>query len=157
MPQDRTCCLMALSFGIALAAAGCRSLSASPSTLPAEGPQPTEATPAPTLFPPDSDTPAAGICAEYEIDGVTIEIVMEGPPTPRCVVIAPSQRLEVINRTTTVVEARFAQNEFALQPDGALFIDRPFGAYLTPGVHHVRISGGVGNAPGLWLQADQQS
>jgi len=154
MPQDRTSCLMALFLGIALAAAGCSSPSASPSTLPAEGPQPTEVTPAPTLFPPDSDTPAAGICAEYETDVVTIEIVVEGPPTPRCVVIAPSQRLEVINRTTAAVEARFAQNEFALQPDETYFIDRPFGAYLAPGVHNLRISGGVGNAPELWLQAD---
>jgi hypothetical protein len=154
MPQDRTSRLLALLFGVALAAAGCSSPSASPSTLPAEGPQPTEVTRAPALFPPDRDMPAAGICAVYETDVVTIEIVLEGPPTPRCVVIAPSQRLEVINRTTTAVEAGLAQNEFALQPHETRLIDRPFGAYLAPGVHNVRISRGAGSAPELWLQAD---
>ena len=154
MPQDRTCTLTVLFLVVALAAAGCSSPPASESILPAEGPPLTEVTPAPTLFPPDSDTPAAGICAEYETDVITNEIVVEGPPSPRCVVITPSQRLEVINRTTAAVEARFAQNEFALQPDETYFIDRPFGVYLAPGVHNLRISGGVGNAPELWLQVD---
>lgn len=79
---------------------------------------------------------------------------------PRCLVVRPDQRLEVVNTSNrfggpgaavTVTMPGFAPRALAI---GARTVfERPFGAYLAPGVHDLRISlyaGGDGTE--IWLK-----
>ncbi|HET9905306.1 MAG TPA: hypothetical protein VFQ23_01655, partial [Anaerolineales bacterium] len=65
-------------------------------------PVPDGASPTPSstgLKPPDSDTPAAGICGDAQSDPVSIVLGMgpDGIPlAPRCIIITPGQRIKLI-------------------------------------------------------------
>ena len=73
--------------------------------------------------------------------------------TPRCLIVRAAQRLRVVNRsdhfgqpgrTVTVTFADFPPR--TLRVGDATIFDRPFGEYLTPGVHvvHISLYGGGG-------------
>lgn len=100
------------------------------------------------LKPPDADQPAAGICDPNAGEVVTVSISTDGP-SPRCVKVAGSQRLQVVNATAAAVQVQLAQFNVQLQPGQAQLLDAPSGSYLAPGVHRLRVIGG--NAPEIWL------
>jgi hypothetical protein len=110
------------------------------------------------LVPPDSDLPAAGICGSAP-GGLAVVEANPDTPQPRCLVVRPDQRLEVVNASDrfrqpgseiTVTMPGFSPRTLAI---GARTVfDRPFGAYLAPGVHQVRISLYPGSGADLWLK-----
>ena len=108
------------------------------------------ATTAPTLIPPDADTPAAGICAETDSEWVTFTVSLE-VPDPRCWQVRPSQRLEIANPTAAAVVVTFAGRDIPTDAGATARIDEPFGSYLAPGVHLIYVAEGSGNLPELWL------
>jgi hypothetical protein len=100
------------------------------------------------LKPPDADQPAAGICDPSAGEVVTVSISTDGP-SPRCVKVIGSQRLQVVNATAAAVQVQLAQFNIQLQPEQAQLFDAPSGSYLAPGVHRLRVIGG--HAPEIWL------
>ena len=108
------------------------------------------ATTAPTLIPPDADTPAAGICAETDSEWVTFTVSLE-VPDPRCWQVRPSQRLEIANPTAAAVVVTFAGRDIPTDAGATARIDEPFGSYLAPGVHFIYVTQGAGNLPEFWL------
>jgi hypothetical protein len=128
-----------------------------PSATPTIAPTPTAAptsapgTPSPTLKPPDSDYPAAGICATAQ-GAFAVVVINPDTPSPRCQHIAADQRLRIINRSGRTSEVRLAHHALTLPPQAEGTIDQPFGDYLAPGVHTLIIStyaGGGGSD--LWF------
>jgi hypothetical protein len=106
------------------------------------------------LLPPDSDAPAAGICAESEGEWATVEIRPD-TPSPRCLKVTPEQQLKVINRTEAIVQIELGPFTLELQPGVEGALEKPFGSYLAPGVHRVRVSPYAG--PELWLDDSPSS
>ena len=91
-------------------------------------------TPSPTLAPPVSDAPAAGICAQAEGEWATVEINAD-VPSPRCLQVTALQKLKVINRTAAALQVRLAGYAISVPAGGEGTIPVPFGSYLAPGVH----------------------
>lgn len=117
-----------------------------PTMIPTES-----ATSAPTLIPPDADTPAAGICGEAGSEWATFVVSLEGPPDPRCWQVRPHQRLEIVNPTGNPVVITFAGRELPIEAGASHRIDEAFGSYLAPGVHFIFVTQGSGNLPEFWL------
>ena len=94
-------------------------------------------TPSPTLAPPVSDAPAAGICAQAEGEWATVEINAD-VPSPRCLQVTALQKLKVVNRTAAAIQVRLAGYSISVPAGGEGTIPVAFGSYLAPGVHSVR-------------------
>ncbi len=118
-----------------------------PTTAPATSTTPPGVATA-TLVPADSDAPAAGICAEAEGEGATVQIAPD-TPSPRCLKVTREQRLKVINGTQAVVQIKLGEFALELQPGIQGSLETPFGEYLAPGVHRLMVSPYAG--PELWL------
>ena len=102
------------------------------------------------LAPPDSQEPAAGICAEGEGAVVSVEINPD-VPSPRCVQVNVGQRIRVLNRTDTAVELKLGYLSARVDP-GAEYTFAPLaGAFLLPGVHVLHAAPYSG--PEIWLVA----
>jgi hypothetical protein len=110
------------------------------------------------LVPADSDLPAAGSCGSAP---GALAVVDANPdtPQPRCLVVRTDQRLEVVNTSDrfqqpgteiTVTMPGFPSRVLAI--GASTVFDRPFGAYLAPGVHRLRISLYSGSGADLWLK-----
>jgi hypothetical protein len=96
-----------------------------------------EQAPLPTpevLATPAAMQPAAGICAEFEGDIVTMTINPD-IPDPRCIDIRPEQKLAVVNHRSETLRVRIGSLETTILPEGQHLFDLPFGDYLAPGVH----------------------
>jgi hypothetical protein len=108
-------------------------------------------TPSPVLQPPDASTPAAGICAHAQGAVARVQINID-TPSPRCELVKPEQRLQVVNTLDRFTTVRLAHFAVRLAPRQALYIDQPFRTYLAPGVHLLAISAYGGSGTALWLQ-----
>ena len=102
-------------------------------------------TPSTALKPPDSDTPASGICPQFDGEIVEITINDPPPPSPRCVQITAEQRLKIINATSAPVRVELAHFNVEIPPAGDTIFDQKVGDYLAPGVHLML------NGPEVWL------
>jgi hypothetical protein len=98
---------------------------------------------------PVADSPAAGICASFEGDQVEVQIYPD-VADPRCVKVRANQKLTLHNQTSKPVEFTLGQFNARIEPGQAYTVDRPFGAYLAPGVHLVLALPYSG--PELWLE-----
>ena len=114
-------------------------------------PSPTPAPATPTLIPPVSQEPAAGICAKAEGEWAVAEINAD-VPSPRCLKVTKQQRLKVTNRTNAVVQVRLGTFEMKLEPGATGTIEAPFGTFLAAGVHRVQTSPYSG--PEVWLSSE---
>ena len=98
------------------------------------------------LKPPDSDTPAAGVCGgPAAADVVTVEFQPD-IPSPRCVRALPSQYLRIVNSTGRAVSVSLGSFQAQLGPGQEASSER-LGTFLAPGVHTIRsnaYSGGAG-------------
>ena len=103
------------------------------------------------LAPPDSATPAAGICPLADGDVVTL-VLERDAPSPRCVAVAGDQRLELVNGTTAGT-VFFGGIRINLATAATVQLDQPFGAFLAPGVHRVQAEQYAGSGPEVWLRA----
>lgn len=115
--------------------------SATASTISAtKGPE--VASPVPVKL-PDSDTPAAGICAETDDGIVQIRILDPPPPDPRCLQVTADQRLSVLNDTENEIRVRLAHYDRLVPPGGETTLELPMGEYLAPGVHSLSPAGEI--------------
>lgn len=103
----------------------------------------------PALFPPDSETPAAGICDLASDNPVEVILTLD-VPSPRCMKLQAGHRLLLINRTGSALVARLAWYEIPLEAGERLLLDVAVGSFLAPGVHNLD-QRGIGNSPALWL------
>ena len=106
---------------VLLALAAC---SAETGTTPAEGDltatpisksTPTSQPVTPSLYPADSQEPAAGICGQAITSPVSLAISAD-VPSPRCIQITPDQALAVSNQMDAALHVRLGGYEFDLLP-----------------------------------------
>lgn len=126
-------------------------------SAPVSGPTavtPTAASPTPTsaLATPYAQEPAAGICASFDGEVVTITL-NTNVPDPRCAKIRPDQTLKVVNKTLSTLQVILGQFRFSVLPGAEHAIDVPFGSYLAVGVHRMEVTPYYGAE--LWLEANQ--
>jgi hypothetical protein len=88
---------------------------------------------------PAAQSPAAGICAGFEVEIVTLTIYPD-IPDPRCVEVTSGQKLRVINRRTEVLHVAIGTFEADILPEGEYTFEVPVGEYLMPGVHVLQVS-----------------
>lgn len=100
------------------------------------------------LATPYAQEPAAGICASFEGEMVTISINPD-IPDPRCSKVRADQKLTVINQTQNTLQVSIGSFNVSLEPGAKTIIDTPFGDYLAPGVHQLQVSPCCGAE--LWL------
>lgn len=130
---------------------------------PADTPSATPATSSPSgnLKPPDSDSPAAGVCPGPSSGEVTIDF-QSGIPSPRCVRVLPDATLRIVNSTAEAVDFELGAFAGTLQPSNAATSDQTVGDFLAPGVHVIMSTaygqgaqfGGSGE---VWLVEDDES
>lgn len=102
------------------------------------------------LKPPDSDTPAAGICGDELGDPVIVILgnTPDGlPKAGRCIAINPAQRIRLINQSNGPFNIKFAEYYINLPVGGEILLDKPVGEYLAFGVHFLPMG------PELWVKA----
>jgi len=110
-----------------------------------------------SLTPSEGDYPAAGFCPEAGGRWVSAQITSiaskdsDGIPMPRCVQVTKRQRLKIINRAGVPIRVTLGPITIRIRPGAEGVFNKPFGSYLAPGVHVVRVSGGH-TGPALWLQ-----
>lgn len=148
-PRSKMVILAILMAGILLSA--CLPAAGAP-TIAA----PTRPAPLPTTSPtpyqratPQSQEPAAGICAGPDGDVQTFTLRAD-TPDPRCMVFSGAQKLRVINETGKTVRVSIGPFAVELAPGGAHLFDAPVGEYLLPGVHLVQVEPCC--SPALWLK-----
>ena len=91
------------------------------------------------LITPVAQSPAAGLCGEFDQDTATI-VINPDIPDPRCAKVHPHQKLKVINMRGESIQVRIGPFEAQI-PDGSSHLfDLPFGEYLAPGVHQLIVS-----------------
>jgi len=103
------------------------------------------------LATPYAQLPAAGICASFEGNLVTVTLNPD-IPDPRCSKVKANQKLEVINHTPNTLQVSIGDFHASLDPGGEVLFDTPFGDYLEEGVHHLQVDPCCG--PELWLEAN---
>jgi hypothetical protein len=91
-----------------------------------------------TLATPIAQSPAAGICADFAEEVVTVTIHPD-ITDPRCSFIHPDQILEVINNRDETITIVIGHLEASLAPGESHLFDLPFGEYLAPGVHRIDV------------------
>jgi hypothetical protein len=108
------------------------------------------ATAAPSLrSTPYASQPAAGICSEVSGDEAVMRLE-PGIPDPRCLIVAPSQHLRVVNHTGSEVQIGIGSYSAALGPGEEQVFQDPFGSYLLPGVHQLAVTPCCGGE--IWLK-----
>ncbi len=101
------------------------------------------------LKPPDSDTPAAGICGEPQENPVNILLGKDPSGLPlagRCIAINTTQRIKLINQSNGPIGIKFAEYNFNLASGEEILLDKPVGEYLAVGVHFLPMG------PELWVK-----
>jgi len=114
-------------------------------TVPATEVQPTPL----QLATPQSQSPAAGICAEPTDDEVVMRLE-PGIPDPRCIIVQAGQRLRVVNHTGGDVTISLGPYSLLLPSNGETVLGPTFGEYLLPGVHSLQVDPCCGGE--LWLK-----
>ena len=108
------------------------------------------------IIQPDSQSPAAGVCAESSSDNfVTIEINKDAP-SPRCQVIAGQQSLRIKNNTDKKVNLWFGdkkQVSFSVEPGKEYEQKPPEGFFMPPGVY--LLHGEPYQGPEIWVGGQQ--
>ncbi len=114
-------------------------------------PRDTNGEPRAELREPDSETPAAPVCAFQEGTTVTFEL-HEGIPAPRCARVLPGQMLAFTNRTDEPISFTFLDHAVRLEPGETKSIDVRAEDYLEPGVHVLAMDFYGGSGPEAWVQ-----
>jgi len=115
------------------------------------------------LVPADSRVPSAGVCAR-SVGSTVIIVINPDTSAPRCTFVRPDQQLKIVNASDSfgqpgqpIAVTLPGGLQRRIRVGGSILIDRPFGAYLAPGVHRMRISLYDGGGPELWLRAPSAS
>lgn len=94
--------------------------------------------------------PAAGICASSAEELVVITLNTD-MPEPRCSKVTASQKLTVVNKTLSTLHVSLGVFSNSLQPGTEYTLNVPFGEYLAPGVHQLKVSPCCGAE--IWLES----
>ncbi|HVP04985.1 MAG TPA: hypothetical protein VMT90_04835 [Dehalococcoidia bacterium] len=148
--------ILTLAALLAIAGAACGDDDASPATPTSSA---AETTPAATnLKPPDSELPAAGICAGAPASSpATVEFHVD-VPAPRCQRVLPSTHIRLVNKIERTVDFQLGVFRGTLAPGADATSGLPAGEFLAPGVHGI-LSTAYGDGSSLvgsgelWLQA----
>jgi hypothetical protein len=100
--------------------------------------------------PADSQEPAAGICAEDRQAIVIVDVGVDSPPSPRCLIIYTDSVLKFKNSTPNQVEIEVMGKLHKLGPGMEGIIDQKAGDYLERGVHRLNVEGGF--IPEIWVK-----
>jgi hypothetical protein len=94
---------------------------------------------------PGRQTLAAAPCSGTGRHGVALVQLLAGVPDPRCLVVAPRERILVVNRTgafhrgaAVTVTVRLGAYSARLAPQQAAIFAAPVDAYLATGLHGLR-------------------
>jgi hypothetical protein len=98
----------------------------------------------------ESQEPAAGICAEDRGSVVLVEIGIENPPSPRCLIVYTESVLKFKNATRSRVEIEMAGNKYTLNPGEEQGVSRGVGEYMERGIHRIEVDGGY--LPEIWVK-----
>ncbi len=106
---------------------------------------------------PESEFPAAGICASINEATVRIEIRAwpGNVPDPRCIRVRSEQNLILLNSAPEAITFMLGKYQATIEP-GASYTIRPgFGEYLLPGAHslHIEPYGG----PEIYFQSTKST
>jgi hypothetical protein len=104
------------------------------------------------LATPYAQQPAAGICASFEPEMVTVTLNPD-IPDPRCTIVRADQILTVLNQTQNTLQITIGRFTASLEPGKETTFDTPFGEYLQPGVHQLQVSPCCGAE--LWLEVSK--
>jgi hypothetical protein len=111
-----------------------------------------------SLAPPDTTAFPAKGCGPDTAPMVTVTINPDNPQPP-CAIVHASQRLRVLNATNAFNQpGKTITIDFAGLPERALArgqsttYDQPFGSYLAPGEHVLRVSYYPGSGIVIWLK-----
>jgi hypothetical protein len=105
-----------------------------------------------TLWPADSEAPAAGVCGGPPAGGVVHFDINVDVPAPRCSVVRPDQALELTNKTGEAIGIQLADVYESLIPGATTTLfTASFGSYLALGVHVVHVSYYHGSGPEIWI------
>jgi hypothetical protein len=102
-----------------------------------------------SLKPPDSDSPAAGICAQPQEDPVPVILGLGPDGLPlggRCIEVSLAQRIQFINRTGARLHMQLGEYVIDLADGEEATMPEPVGSYLAPGVHFLDMG------PELWVR-----
>ncbi len=124
-------------------------LTSSPPASQASGAVSQDVLPLPALATPYADSPAAGICAETPGEATVSVEIFPDSPSPRCLKVNASQKLQVVNRSGVTIQLSLGRLERTLQPQAETILDAPFGDYLAPGIHILLAEPYAG--PEIWL------
>ena len=114
-------------------------------------PTTTTATTSAVLAPADTQTPAAGTCLPADGPVATVTLSPD-VPQPRCVVVKPEQRLDLVNPGQTAVTATLGAQTIIVPAGQTGRIDLAFGDYLEPGVHRLDVAElYASSSPEIWL------
>jgi hypothetical protein len=99
--------------------------------------------------------PASGVCPRSQAKVVSFQLLSD-VPGPRCQVIGPGQKLQLINLTggpgskPVPVVLDWAGFHQKIKPHQAVVLEGKVGSYLAPGVHDIATEGAPG--PTIWLK-----
>ena len=99
----------------------------------------------------DSDVPAAGLCLDPQQGDIAAFQLSSDTPQPRCGKVLASQRLRVVNATSSMITVTYDGIDYALQPGADHTFEAPFGLIWQPGDHDLHTSMYVGGGPEIWL------
>ena len=90
---------------------------------------------------PEAEFPAAGICASFKEETIRVEIRAwpGNVPDPRCIQVRAEQNLVIQNSAPAAITFRLGTFHATIEPGGSYPIAQPFGEYLLPGAHSLRI------------------
>ena len=108
-------------------------------------------TPTYALATPYATQPAAGICATFDSNTVTITINVD-VPDPRCAKVRSDQSLTIVNATLSTIQVSIGSFSSSILPGADYSIKVPFGEYLAPGVHVISVTPYFGAE--LWLEGN---
>jgi hypothetical protein len=111
-----------------------------------------------SLAPPDTTAFPAKGCGPDSAPTVTVTINPD-TPIPFCAIVHDSQRLRVVNATNAFNQpGKTITIDFAGLPERVLSrgqsttYEQPFGSYLAPGEHFLRVSNYPGSGIVIWLK-----
>lgn len=113
---------------------------------------PTQVNPTPVVYPapaqPAPQQPAAGICAQTAGELAPVEIRADAP-APRCLILAPGQRLLVTNRVDQSLTVCLESACLSIGPGQSASFSDPVEANLGSGVHQLEAAPFSG--PEIWI------
>jgi hypothetical protein len=102
---------------------------------------------------PDWRKPVAGVCLGFQPGEIATFVLGTDAPRPRCGKVLPTQRLRLMNSTSSAIHVEFNGEAYSIGADDAATFPDQFGEISQPGVHLLRTVSDERrrNGPEIWL------